>query len=197
MKKLALLLAVILLFSFTGCKKQPAGNTDPTTTTTTAPYTPTRVDTFTVGAVNGTSYENAFFGIGCNLGSDWTITSYDKDSATAASAQYYSDMSATDTIGRSVEVYVENLSLLMDNLPTLEEYIALQRSMYEDNPSLTVQDITATIGNSTCKGLQVVVHETLTDVAYYIQQGQFVVTLRFLVSNADEMNQLLPAFYTF
>ena len=206
MKKLALLLAVILLFSFTGCKKQPDGNTDPTTTTTTA-YTPTRVDTFTVGTVNGTSYENAYFGIGCNLGSDWAISdaaaynpSLDTQgdlNAAAANAQQFYDMFAVDPTGVSVEIYVENLTLLMDTVPSLEDYMDLQRSMYEGNPNLVVTDITTTISNRSYKGLQVTVDETLTDVSYYLSCGNYMVSLRFLVPNAAMAEQLLPAFYTF
>lgn len=207
MRKLALLLAVMLLLSMTACKKQPAGNADPTTPTTTAPYTPTRVDTFTVGTVNGTSYENAFFGIGCNLGSDWVVsdasaynpfldTQGDVNTA-AANAQQFYDMYAVNGNGDSVEVYAENLTLLMDSVPSLEEYLNLQRLMYEGNPDLSVADISATISGTTYNGLQVTVNETLTDVSYYIPCGNYMLTVRFLGADASLAQQLLPSFYTF
>ena len=206
MRKLALLLAVMLLLSMTACQKQPAGNADPTTPTTTAPYTPTRVDTFTVGTVNGTSYENAFFGIGCNLGSDWTIDNATMSTpslngqadvnAAAAAAQEFTDMSAIGSVGY-LRIGVENMALLTDPGATADDFIEGKRASYEANPELVIEDISATIGTLTCKGLKITVDENLTDVSYYIPCGKYFITLCFQVADPTVVDQLLPLFYTF
>lgn len=209
MKKLALLLALVLVFSLTACGKTTDGKTDPdAATTTTTVAAPTRSDTFTVGTVSGTSYQNPYFGLGCTLDSGWTVdnaatcnTAFAEASnlnAAAANAQQFDDMLAfNSTNGCMVKVGVENLALLWDHIPSMEEYAEMQRIVNEGNPDLVLEDVTATVGNLSCKGLRVTVDENQVDTFYYISAGKYMVSLLISASDATTAEQVLAQFYTF
>lgn len=210
MKKLALLLALVLVFSLAACNKTTDGKTDPdaATTTTTTVAAPTRSDTFTVGTVSGTSYQNPYFGLGCTLDSGWMIdnaatcnTAFSEASdlnAAAANAQQFDDMLAFNSAnGCMVKVGVENLALLWDHIPSMDEYAEMQRIVNEGNPDLVLEDITATVGNLSCKGLRVTVDENQVDTFYYISAGKYMVSLLISASDAAAAEQVLAQFYTF
>ncbi len=209
MKKLALLLILVLVFSLAACGKTSDGKTDSdATTTTTTVAAPTRSDTFTVGTVNGSSYENAFFGLGCALDSDWTIDNAATCNAAlsqasdlntaAANAQLFDDMIAFNSTNECmVRITVENLASLWDHVPSLEEYTAMQRTMNESNPDLVLEDITAAVGSLTCTGLRITVNENQVDTFYYLSAGKYMVSLLISAPDAATAEQVLAQFYTF
>lgn len=211
MKKLALLLVFVLLFSFTACHGADGdkGGDGATTTTTAAPG-PQRTDTFTVGTATGSAYENTFFGLGCRLDSGWMVDTAEQcnpfltvpegsDFVTAAQkAQEFFDMQAVNTaVGGMITVKVENVPLLWDTVPSLDEYVEMQRLMCDGNPDLVVKDVTATIGSLSCKGLKITVGEEQTDSFYYIPHGKYMITIGFSAEDASFAEDFLPLFYTF
>lgn len=113
MKKLtALLLALIMLFSFTACnKKIPRDNvrgeqTENTISSNEEENSATASEEFSAGDTEGLTYENKFIGLGCRLDSNWS---------------FYSDEQikelnniATDLAGEEYEKALENADLVYD-----------------------------------------------------------------------------------
>ncbi len=207
MRRITLLLVLVLAVSLSACGKTTSDTPAPATTTTTATPTPTRSDTFAVGTVSNSKYENAYFGIGFTVGDGWTIddiaacnsflAQQDGDITVAASTtQCFHDAIAYCESG-TISVYVENLSLLCDHIPSIDEYVEMQRAMCDSNPDITIEEISATVGNLSCKGLKIRVNEYQTDVFYYIPSGKYMVSVGFSGADADFAAQYLPQIYTF
>ncbi len=211
MKKLALLLVLVLAVSLSACGKvntDTPDTPDTQTTTTTTVAIPEKSDTFALGTVVNGTYQNAFFGLGFSLDDQWTIDNAaacnpslsqqagGDIAAAAEAAQCFYDVMASSVNG-VISVYVENLSLLWDYIPSVDEYVEMQKAMCEGNPNITVADVTANVGSLPCKGLQITVSEYQTDVFYYIPMNNYMISLGFSGTNADFAAQYLADIFTF
>lgn len=165
MKKIfALMLALSLVFALTACGSEPKGSVTPNDSSSTpAPAstpenTPEPVsedepeDTVGLGSMNGGTYENSFVGIGCKLGGTWTyysdeeiiefnglmVDSIDDEELAGllSNSDSFYDMVASDEMGSSVNVVLENLGLIYGHTLDASGYIDIALESLEGQLAL-------------------------------------------------------------
>lgn len=149
----ALMLALSLVFALTACGSGPKGSVTPTDPTPAVSPAPTSEPVNTpepesgdepgenveLGSMNGGTYENSFVGIGCKLDDTWTyyseneimefnglmLDSIDDEelSDLLSNSDSFYDMVASDEMGSSVNVVLENLGLVYGHTLDAGTYI--------------------------------------------------------------------------
>ena len=173
-----------------------------------------------VGVCDGGYYENTFFGIGCELGSDWIISSEEELAemvgltADMLDNESYQDvlknadmffdlyaMSGTSTIN----ITVENLGALYGEILSEDEYmdLAIQNvemmlpsAGYED---MVIEKTTTQIGDKSYKGIAM--ESTYQGIAMYqrnfiVKVGEYVAAVTVTSAMEDETMDLMGYFFS-
>lgn len=101
-----------------------------------------------LGSVNGGTYENAYFGIGCTLDENWTYATEEELAAAIGEtadmldseefremmleSNSFFDMQATSSMGHNVSVAVEDLGALYGTILSVDSYVELATESLEE-----------------------------------------------------------------
>ena len=206
MKKLAILLALVMVLSLAACNRTPSNDpAAPPTTTTTAPL---------VGENDGVTYKNAHFGIAFAPADGWDLFDADEIAdrnlpilamdegesyadAVNRAKEFYDMYAVQESTGNTIAVRVENMATMYESVLTAEEYRNIQLSMLEGIPSLTAEPFTATVDGKEFPGMKVLWGEgndVQTDVSVYVIKDTYMLSIDLSSTDGDHTADWLSWF---
>lgn len=225
-KQLSLLLAIVMLLSLTACgsaEETPAPtNTAAPEETTAAPTEKPVSASEVIGSVNGQSYTNPYFGMGCQLEDTWSIATTEEMAEIIGLTQdalresEYSDVledsglvydlyaSASDGL-TTVNVTIENLGLLYGL--TMDEAAYAEASVKQFPAALEavgMTDVTTEITSISFAGSEhtaVRVHCLYSDVDFYetlvcVKKGNYMAVITAASYFDDITGNVLDSFHS-
>ncbi len=205
MRKLAFLMALMLVLSFSACSRAPQNTPDTDTTGTTAPLW---------GENDGATYKNTHFGLTFTPQSGWDLFDNDEiaernlpilslgenqDYADAVShaKEFYDMYAVQESTGNTIGVRVENLATMYDFMPSAVEYRDIQLSMLEGIPQLTTEAFTATVDGKEFLAMKVLWGEgddVQTDVSVFVLRDNYLLALELSSTDGDHTDEWLSGF---
>lgn len=231
-KFIAMLLALCMVFCLCACggdgkeaeapaETPSAANDEQASAPTEAPSDEAEEEAAVqAGTLSGSTYENAFLGIGCTLDENWTFASeeelaqmigqtaemFDDDYAEQLKeADMFYDMVAVTEEGMvSINVVIQNVGLLYGTVLSEDKYLEIAEEQMAEQlgnagmENVQTERISANFAGAEHGGLHISC--TIQDVPYYctqmcIKQGKYIASISLCSFTEDYGSDMMGFFY--